>query len=239
MLLNFKETSEKLANWVKTFPETKTDEMVQLVRLGIDKGWYLNETFLFGIYRDFQENEDLDCFLQVQILREWDEYWEMIFRLFPDRESLLKEAKMAFETQMYGAAIHMYFSQADGIFYDKFGKNLFTSRGQGAKTKFGGHLTDFIAKDSLDSLIEQFKDASVFRRMYNEVYKEGFSVTNTDLMKKTDSISNEQDLVIPNRHGVLHGIYKNYGTKLNALKCFSLLLFVIYAIYGDNAYDDI
>lgn len=163
----------------------------------------------------------------------------MIFRLSPDRESLLKEAKMAFENQTYGAAIHMYFSQADGIFYDKFGKDLFTSRGEESKVKFGGHLTDFIARDSWASLIEQFKDASVFRRMYNEVYKEGFSVTNTDLVKKTDDIPIEQDLVIPNRHGVLHGIHKNYGTKLNALKCLSLLLFVVYAIYGDETHDGI
>jgi hypothetical protein len=237
--MNFKETLEKLENWAKTFPEARTDEMVQLVRLGIDKGWYLNEAFLFGINRDFQEGEDLNCFLQEQILSEWNEYWGMIFRLSPDRESLLTEAKMAFENQIYGAAIHMYFSQADGLFYDKFGKNLFTSRGQEAKAKFGGHLTDFIARDSWESLIGQFKDGSVFRRMYNEVYKEGFSVTSTDLMKKTDNIPNEQDLVIPNRHGVLHGIHKNYGTKLNALKCFSLLLFVMYAIYGDDAYDGI
>ena len=133
----------------------------------------------------------------------------------------------------------MFFSQADGIFYDKFGKNLFTARGDEAKGKFSGHLTDFIARGSWESLIEQFKDASVFRRMYNKAYNEGFSVTNTDLMKNTDNIPNEQNLVIPNRHGVLHGIHKNYGTKLNALKCLSLLLFVMYAIYGDGAHDDI
>ena len=237
--MNLKETLGKLENWAKTFPESRTDEMVQLVRLGIDKGWYLNEVFLFAIYRDLQEGEDLNCFLQEQVLSEWDEYWTMIFRLSPDREDLLKEAKMAFENQTYGAAIHMYFSQADGIFYDKFGKNLFTHRGEEAKVKFDGHLTDFIARDSWESLIEQFKDASVFRRMYNEVYKVGFSVTNTDLVKKTDHIPNEQDLVIPNRHGVLHGIHKNYGTKLNALKCLSLLLFVVYAIYGDETHGGI
>ena len=237
--MNLKETLGKLANWAKTFQESRTNEMAQLVRLGIDKGWYINEVLLFAIYRDLQESEDLDCFLQEQILSEWDEYWAMIFRLSPDRASLLTEAKMAFENQTYGAAIHMYFSQADGIFYDKFGENLFTSRGKEAKEKFGGHLTDFIARDSWESLIEQFKDASVFRRMYNEVYKKGFAVTNTDLVKKTANIPNEQDLVIPNRHGVLHGIHRNYGTKLNALKCLSLLLFVVYAIYGDDAHDGI
>jgi hypothetical protein len=134
----------------------------------------------------------------------------------------------------------MYFSQADGIFHEKFNKSLFAERGEAAKGKFGGHYTNsLIARDSWDTLIGQFKDASVLRRMYNEVYKKGFSIVDTDLMKKTDYIPNEQELVIPNRHGVLHGIHKNYGTKQNALKCFSLLLFVVFAIYGDDAYDEI
>ncbi|MDW7549210.1 hypothetical protein [Pseudoalteromonas peptidolytica] len=146
---------------------------------------------------------------------------------------------MAFEKQLYGAAIHMYFSQADGIFNDKFNKSLFNNRGEKAKEEFNGYLTDFIARDSWKLLIEQFKDASLFRRMYKAVYKEGFSITQTDLTKKTDDISNEQDLVIPNRHGVLHGIHRNYGTELNALKCLSLLLFVVFAINGDGAYESI
>lgn len=222
-----------------TLPTTRTDEMVQLVRPAINRGWYLNEVFLFAINRDFQVGDDLDCFLEEQILSDWEAYWTTVISLSPDRESLLTEAKMAFENKLYGAAIHMYFSQADGIFYDKFGKSLFRKSGEVAKFTFGGHLTDFIARDSWESLVKQFKDGSIFRRMYNEVYKEGFSVTNTDLMKKTDEIPNEQEIVIPNRHGVLHGIHKNYGTKLNALKCLSLLLFVVYAINGDKTYDTI
>jgi hypothetical protein len=161
--MNLKDTLRKVVDWAKTFPVTRTDEMVQLVQLGIGRGWYLNEVFLFALYRDFQEGDDLDCFLEEQILSEWEDYWAMIISLSPDRESLLTEAKMAFQNKLYGAAIHMYFSQADGIFYDKFGKNLFTARGDEAKGKFGGHLTDFIARDSLESLIEQFKDASIFR----------------------------------------------------------------------------
>lgn len=58
-------------------------------------------------------------------------------------------------------------------------------------------------------------------------------------MKDTNSIPDELGLIIPNRHGVLHGIHKNYGTELNALKCFSLLLFVVYAIYGDQTHEDL
>lgn len=238
--MKLREIMGKVLNWMQEFPELRTDEMVKLVQLGVEKGWYLNEVFLFALYRDFQkEGSNLDCFLQNQILSQWEQLWRMILRLCPNRENLLAEAKKVFEAQTYGAAIHMYFSQADGIFYDKFGTNLFTNRGEAAKGEFGCYLTDFIARDSWESLIEQFREASIFRRMFNEVYREGFSVTNSDLVKRTDNIPNEEELVIPNRHGVLHGIHKNYGTKLNALKCLSLLLFVVYAIYGDETHGGI
>ncbi|WP_422380530.1 hypothetical protein [Marinicellulosiphila megalodicopiae] len=236
--MNLKETIKGITNWAQTFPKERTDNMVLLTKLAVEKGWYLNEVFLFSILRDGQV-DDLDCLLQECILDEWDEYWAMIIKMSPDREHILTEAKSAFDSEMYSAAIHLLFSQADGVFYDKFAKNLFTNRGDVAKLEFGGHLTDLISRDSWESLAEQYKDASIFRRMYNEVYKEGFSVKGTDLVKKTDSILNEENLMIPNRHGVLHGIHKNYGSKLNALKCFSLLLFVVYAIFGDEIYEDI
>lgn len=235
--MNSKDLMGKIEYWMRTFPEAKTAEMIQLVQLGIDKGWYLNEVFLLALSSDFREGDDFDCFLQDQVMSQWDEFWNIIIRRSPNRVSLLTEAKVAFENQTYGAAIHMYFSQADGIFYEKFGKNLFADRGYVAKDKFGGLLNNLIARDSWETLIRQFKDASVFRRIYNEVYKEGFSIVDTDLMKNTNYIPNEQELVIPNRHGVLHGIHRDYGTKQNALKCFSLLLFVVFAIYGDDAYD--
>lgn len=41
MPMNFKETVEEIANWVKAL-ESRTDEMVKSLRLGLDKGWYLN-----------------------------------------------------------------------------------------------------------------------------------------------------------------------------------------------------
>ena len=232
------EAMENMINWVKMFPESRTDEMTQIVQQGVSKGWYLNEVFLFALYRDFKEEDNLDEFLEYQITSQWEDFWGTLFRLCPKREEILNEAKLAYENKLYGSAIHVFFSQTDGIFHDKFGTNFYVSRGKKAEAEFGSYLTEFISRGAFEILIEQYKDASVFRRMYNEVYKEGFSITCTDSVRDTAKISNESDLVMPNRHGVLHGSHTKYGSKTNALKCFSLLLFVIYAIYGDEAHEN-
>jgi hypothetical protein len=86
--------------------------------------------------------------------------------------------------------------------------------------------------------LSQSEDASIFRRIYNEAYLEGFLKMAPDLTRKTKEITDESNIFIPNRHGVLHGVHKNYGSRRNALKCFSFLLFVMFAIHGDVIYTE-
>lgn len=228
---------ESVERWMKTFPASRADEMKQLVGDCLARGWYLNEVFIFAILRDFERDKhDLDSFLEDQIIGLWGVFWRSIIALFPQRKSLLTESKKVFENECYAAAIHLYFSQADGIFHETFGKQLFKHEGVVAKEKFDSHLSDGISRESWDELVNHFKDGSVLRRMYSEAYRAGFSITATDLTKNTTQIIEEGNLVIPNRHGVLHGIHKGYGTRRNALKCLSLLMFVIFAIHGDAVY---
>lgn len=216
--------------------------MVNLINTGIEKGWYLNEVFIFGFYRDYTEEGNFDEFIESLIESEWETYWKHIFSVaHTDRLAILKEAKKAFESQLYGAAIHIFFSQSDGFFSEKFSKGnqevqLYKKSGSNAKQEFNKYLTEVIDRESFGRLLEHYKDASLLRRMYNEAYKAGFSRESIDVVKNTKEILSEDDLIIPNRHGVLHGIHKRYATKRHALKCFSLLLFVIFAIHGDDMY---
>lgn len=48
------------------------------------------------------------------------------------------------------------------------------------------YITDFISRDSLDDFISQYKDTSVLRRMFNEVYTRMLSEVSTDSMKDID-----------------------------------------------------
>jgi len=223
-----------LQNGAKNWPKERTDDMSKMAKEAIHQGWYMNEALLFTMYRDLSDYDNFDAFMEDSILSSWDEFWDAIFNVEPTRSEILKEAKRCFELDCYAASIHVFFSQADGIFHDRFGKSLYKTEGKQAKTEMSSYITDFIARDSLEALIEHYKDASILRRMFNEVYTAMFSVTAADPMKNIDPSNLESELLMPNRHGVLHGLHRSYGSKTNALKVFALLLFVIYSIHGEK-----
>jgi hypothetical protein len=225
---------KNLAKWAESWPASKTDEMSHIAKFAISQGWYFNEVFLFAFIRDYKEGSNLSEFMDQLISSEWEQWWESIKQVEPSRVAIFDEAKNCFESGCYSAAIHLFFSQSDGVFHDKFGKSLYKKEGERARDEMSEYITDFISRDSLDDLISQYKDASVLRRMFNEVYTRMFSEVAADPMKNIDPSDSESNLVIPNRHGVLHGMHRNYGNKTNALKCFSLFLFVLYAIHGEQ-----
>ena len=224
----------KIKDWAENWPREKTDDMTAIAKEAISYGWYMNEAFLFVLYRDLNDYDGFDDFMEDTILSDWSGFWDAIFKVEPSRVLILKEAKKCFELGCYAASIHIFFSQADGIFHDQFGRSLYKKEGERAKAEISNHITDFIARESLDALIEHYKDASILRRMFNEVYTEMFSVIAADPMKNIDPADLESQLLIPNRHGVLHGMHRNYGSKTNALKVFTFFLFVIYSIHGEK-----
>ncbi|HGS4631995.1 TPA: hypothetical protein ACMDPK_003730, partial [Vibrio cholerae] len=232
--MDFSTINSNIANWIKNWPKARTDDMSLISRSAISEGWYLNEVLLVGIYSQIEDHDDFSSMIESLLLENWDGFWEAIFKSEPSRFSLFSEAKQCFESSLYGASIHLFFSQADGVFHDHFGKSLYKKEGERAKTEADVHLKNVIARESLAQLINQFKDASLLRRMFNEVYKEMFSVIGADPMKNIDPAHPESTLKTPNRHGVLHGIHKEYASETNALKVFSMFLFVLYAIHGER-----
>lgn len=232
--MDFSTIINNIQNWVEHWPKERTDEMSLISKAAISEGWYLNEVLLFGIYSQIEDHDDFPSMIESLLLEDWDSFWDAVFKVESSRYSLLSEAKKCFESGLYGASIHLFFSQADGVFHDHFGKSLYKKEGERAKSEAEVHLKDVIARESLEQLISQFKDASVLRRMFNEVYKEMFSVIGADPMKNIDPAAPESALKTPNRHGVLHGMHKEYASKINALKVFSMFLFVLYAIHGES-----
>ncbi|WP_043129688.1 hypothetical protein [Photobacterium leiognathi] len=223
-----------LQDWAQNWPRERADDMSEIAKEAIHHGWYMNEALLFVLYRDLDDYDDFDSFMEETILSDWDGFWDAVLKVEPSRVAILKEAKQCFELGCYAASIHVLFSQADGIFHDQFGKSLYKKQGERAKVEISGYITDFIARDSLETLVDHYKDASILRRMFNEVYTAMFSVTAADPMKNIAPSDLESELLIPNRHGVLHGMHRSYGSKTNALKVFALLLFVIYSIHGEK-----
>lgn len=232
--MGFNAFLSSLQDWAKNWPKERTDDMSEIAKEAIRSGWYMNEALLFTLYRDLGEYDEFDSFMEETIQSEWDGLWGAILKAEPSRTAILAEAKKCFEQGCYAASIHIFFSQADGVFHDQFGKSLYKKEGEFANYEVTNYKTDFIAIDSLKDLIEHYKDTSILSRMFNGVYIEMFSVTAADSMKNIAPSDRESELIMPNRHGVLHGMHRSYGSKINALKVFSLLLFVIFSIHGDK-----
>ena len=226
-------TLNKVAELVRTWPSEKTEDMKYLANYAYAQGWYLNEVFIFGLHNSITENENFDDAVTVLIDEDWDFYWKILADYQPTRASLFEEIKKCHESGLYGASIHLCFSQADGLFFDKFGVSLYGSRFKVAKTKFGQEINEFINRDSLELLAQHYKDKSLFRRMFNEVYSEILSKTNGDLVKDPSKTIGYQQL-LPNRHGVIHGIHTDYVNQLNSYKSIAFLLFILFALNGEQ-----
>jgi hypothetical protein len=147
---------QKIKYWVDNFPPDAADSLKKLVLRGLERGWYLNEVFLYGLISGGEDSgRDLDAFIEKMIVESWDEFWNPIIRLNPSRESLLNEAKKVFESEYYASAIHLFYTQADGVFKDKFNNEheLFGSRGDFAKKEFKKYLSELVCKNSLNELL--------------------------------------------------------------------------------------
>ncbi|GIU41386.1 hypothetical protein [Shewanella colwelliana] len=231
-------TLNKVVEMAKTWPSEKAEDMKYLANYAYSQGWYLNEVFIFGLHREITEHESFDDAVIMLIEEDWDFYWKSLAEYKPLRSVLFEEIKKCHEVGFYGAAIHLSFSQADGLFYDKFGVSLYGSRFKIAKNKFSEEINDFISRDSLELLSQHYKDGSLFRRMFNEVYSEVLSKTDGDLVKQTGHTV-ESQLLLPNRHGVLHGIHTDYVSKLNSFKAIAFLLFILFALNGEEIMENV
>ncbi|MBB1341251.1 hypothetical protein H5158_06300 [Pseudoalteromonas sp. SR45-6] len=223
----------KASELAKTWPSEKSEDMKFLTNYAYEKGWYLNEVFIFGLHHSITEYEQFDDAVIVLIEEDWDFYWKALAEYQPARAHLFEEIKKAHMLGLYGASIHLCFSQADGLFFDKFGTGLYGSRFSVAKSKFGVEINEFISSDSLELLAQHYKDGSILRRMFNETYNEILSKTDGDLVKDTNKID-ENNLHLPNRHGVLHGIHTGYVNRVNSFKAIAFLLFILFSLDGER-----
>lgn len=117
----------------------------------------------------------------------------------PTRKNVIDEGFKALKNKMYYSSVSIFLSQADGI----FGGKLFSNR------KSKRDLKDFFKTNDITTWADMIVAAIDTENTIDTFHG-----------KVTDS-----DKVL-NRHGILHGIYFDYGTKLNAYKALSLFAFV-------------
>jgi hypothetical protein len=146
---------------------------------------------------------------------------------FETRRSIFEEIEKAFENEMYHSVVVLAYTQADGICNDNFQNGFFDKEliSSDQKKKRKKNPTDY--------------QLTTYRKIKNFEMNHSISV-----VEQLDFISNEitaysdqGKLLDPdirktsfNRHLVLHGHSKEFGTKVNALRAICLLDFLHFII---------
>ena len=128
---------------------------------------------------------------------------------FPNRSEILSDAFQAHRQGRYNLSVAVFLTQVDGLFYDRFLKNLFYRRD----------------RDEIAEIIEQIPNALI-RSLSGALLDESLPLIASpgQRQQQPDGFSEL------NRHQVLHGEVTNYGTEENSLKAISLLNYCAFVL---------
>lgn len=188
----------------------------------IKRGWFYYSGMIWKIKK---ETETIDEYMERCILERYDRIKEeYCYEPYPHRKIILEEAFKLFEEERYIACIPLFLSQIDGISQDAKtagffnGKNQLSKKISPCKKRFTYSVGDQVSEGESKDILNSF---------YSKFLAENSE--NLHISQKTKFIASPKDIDCFNRHGIMHGHidYLEYGTRLNALKVITALLFVI------------
>lgn len=176
-----------------------------------DNGWYPN-WYTFSYYPE-SPISSMDELMERHLEENWDDITAEILKHCSKRKHILENAFELHKKGNYVASIPLFFAQADGICSEVLKSFLFT-----------GNET----QEKLNELIEK---GEIEANMFTDIFLEPFKLKNhhnSGISKSSLAAKSKA----PNRNGILHGHRKHldYGTKINSLKAFSLLSFIVYTV---------
>lgn len=176
-------------------------------------GWYFNwhTPASSSLEAAGKGKESLDMFMVAHLEHHWNDITSDILSFCPERSNVLEEAFMLHVEGRYLASIPLLISQTDGICAEYLGAFLFSEHDRRI--------------ENVDQNFENNEDEELL--IFFELIKD-----KNKFSKGIAKSSQKHKGIAPNRSGILHGSKKHldYGTKLNSLKCFSLLAFVVFAL---------
>lgn len=172
-----------------------------------ESGWFPFEESLLVVPKD---NQSIDEYMINVIEENYSDLKKRILTKYLNRKEILEVAFSLFEQGNYIAAIPLLLTQIDGISNDNHGIYYFTGE------KFPVHLKEK-AKKGWD-----VHTYDLFNAILEKAQKTFISERFEGLKGKINELN------ILNRAGILHGDkdFLDYGTKPNAHKVISLLLYV-------------
>lgn len=210
----------KVGNAFKSYAEEHKDEIKALIdyfenfeeingeiwKTAAENGWFPNEFLAIDFMNYVIEGKDsLDTYMLKELEETSENIHKSLIDEFPERKHILDVAFNLHAQENYIAAIPLFLSQTDGICAQKIGRYLFTEH-----DKRISKIQDFI---------EKYPEKVIILAPLLQNTQFGASISKGSRKLKDKA---------PNRSGILHGSRKHldYGTKLNSLKCISLLGYI-------------
>ncbi|HMV07484.1 MAG TPA: hypothetical protein PKL56_11835 [Cyclobacteriaceae bacterium] len=173
-------------------------------------GWYVESdnalTFYeyLGLLIREERIDELDSCLSEYYSENLEAIIDNLCERHPDRSHLFRDIESGHLKKLYSLSIPSTLSQVDGISHDFFNKKFFIKDRKTYLPEISAEIIK-ISESTVELLI-------------------------SPLTSNTPIIAREIDLhefpIRLNRHEILHGVDKSYGTELNSLKCISLLKYL-------------
>ena len=192
-------TLRRLIRWLEVQPLHDRESLTKLAR----RGWFLGPRMpVAAIPRLGSAVEvtptEVDLVVGRHVRRNLCDIEAALIGSYPSRSLLLREAFEAHRECKYSLSIQAFLTQADGIFYERFGELLFTKGRKDAVSVFSSEVRGRFFQAVLHPL-----------------------TVATPLWEDTRRLDDTFEGL--NRHQVLHGMRADYNTELNSLKAISLL----------------
>lgn len=219
--------SEDMTPVAKLFRELP-DKTKSLLKKLAEKGWFLpldisippvdHLTKLI----ESKDDEEVDRLLVEFYTDRLGKVLSNLAAAFPERAHLFRSAFKAHNRKEYDLSIPVLLAQADGLCYGMLGVKLF-SREHKKKTEKNSRPR---TEKALERKIGSIPLVSIYDAFLEPLRSGSALMLNKDQMKeKRRSIPGYNVL---NRHEIMHGIDKTYGSEVNSLKATAQLDYLRY-----------
>jgi hypothetical protein len=209
------ELTEKFAEFHRQFSQVIVEhqrDLPHLLSVMVAQSWYPDFSLPIADLRAIEARAiagdlaTIDSYLSEFFRRNAADVENRISEEYPDRKPVIAEAFSAYRTGNFVLAIPVFLAQADGISEALLSEHFFRS---------GKSIPE------AQKLLRDGRHNDYIRLLLFPLVQSGTIRDHTSTLHgKTDYL---------NRHAIMHGMDLSYGTEINALKCISLLAYLLSA----------
>ncbi len=196
--------AEKIGKAFKELPEKTQSSLINLAK----RGWYLDfhttpfETYSLSQKIENGELDEVDKILVDHYQERKEDIVSELIQKYPSRKIIIEAAIKAHKRKEYELSIPVLLSQADGIYHDIVGINIFSGIGRE------------LLKKSTENKELSYSISLMYLLTIDEV----------PLFKSEKN--RPENFIGLNRHLVLHGVDVSYASEMNSCKSLSFINYI-------------